>query len=257
MYFFKSIAKFSQYFHRLTKSTVHIFFVFLLITPLFSYCVIINLEFPLKVSQVPAKADVEKQQAFLEEELKPRLEEAKEGKRQLLFVDASHFVLAAFLGYLWSFVRVFIKSPSGRQRYNVLGAFNAITHELVTITNDAYINAATVIELMEKLLSIYGSQMLTLVMDNARYQRCAAVMAYAREHGIELLFLPSYSPNLNLIERLWGFVKRKVLYSKYYENFTLFKTAINDCLRDVGSKYKNEISSLMSLKFQILHNANL
>jgi transposase len=138
----------------------------------------------------------------------------------------------------------------------VLGAFNAITHELVTITNDAYINAVTVIELMEKLLLIYGSQMLTLVMDNARYQRCAAVIEYAREHGIELLFLPSYSPNLNLIERLWGFVKQKVLYSKYYENFALFKTAINDCLCDVGSKYKKEISSLMSLKFQILNNAS-
>ena len=99
--------------------------------------------------------------------------------------------------------------------------------------------------------------MLTLVMDNARYQRCAAVIEYAREHGIELLFLPTYSPNLNLIERLWGFVKRKVLYSRYYENFTLFKTAINDCLRDVDSKYKKEISSLMSLKFQTLNNANL
>jgi len=192
----------------------------------------------------------------LEEELQPRLEDAKAGKRQLLFVDASHFVLAAFLGYLWSFVRVFIKSPSGRQRYNVLGAFNAISHELITVTNETYINAATVIELMEKLLLLYGSQMLiTLVMDNARYQRCAAVIGFAHEHGIELLFLPSYSPNLNLIERLWKFVKRKVLYSKYYESFALFKTAIDNCLYNVGSKYKNEISSLMSLKFQMLNNA--
>ena len=211
----------------------------------------------LKVSQVPAKADVEKQQAFLEKELQPRLEEAKAGKRQLFFVDASHFVLAAFLGYVWSLVRVFIKSPSGRQRYNVLGAYNAISHKLVTITNDAYINAATVIELMEKLLSLYGSQMLTLVMDNAKYQRCAAVMEFAHKHGIELLFLPSYSPNLNLIERLWKFVKQKALYSRYHENFTLFKTAIDDCLRDVDSKYKKEISSLMSLKFQILKNTTL
>jgi transposase len=211
----------------------------------------------LKVSQIPAKADVEKQQAFLEEELQPRLEEAKAGKRQLLFVDASHFVLSAFLGYLWSFTRIFIKSPSGRQRYNVLGAFNPISHTLVTVTNDAYINATTVIELMEILLSIYGSQMLTLVMDNARYQRCALVMEFAHTHGIELLFLPSYSPNLNLIERLWKFVKKKSRYSRYHENFAAFKTAIDDCLLDVGLKYKNEISSLMSLKFQTFRNATL
>jgi transposase len=182
------------------------------------------------------------------------LEEAKTGKRQVLFVDASHFVLTAFLGYLWSFARVFIKSPSGRQRYNVLGAFNAISHKLITVSNDAYVNATTVIELMEALLSIYGSQMLTLVMDNARYQRCAAVMEFAREHNIELLFLPSYSPNLKLIEGLWKFVMQKALYSRYHENFAAFKAAIDGCLRDIDSKYKKEISSLMSLKFQTFHN---
>ena len=63
--------------------------------------------------------------------------------------------------------------------------------------------------------------------------------------------------HLNLIERLWKFVKQKALYSRYHENFTLFKTAIDDCLRDVDSKYKKEISSLMSLKFQILNNTTL
>ena len=91
----------------------------------------------MKVAQIPAKADVEKQAEFLEKELNPRIEDAKKGKRVIFFVDASHFVLAAFLGYLWSFGRLFIKSPSGRQRFNVLGALNAITHDLITVTNDA------------------------------------------------------------------------------------------------------------------------
>ena len=80
----------------------------------------------MKTAQIPAKADVELQAEFLKEELQPRIDEAKAGVRQLFFVDASHFVLTAFLGYLWSFARIFVKSPSGRQRYNVLGAFNAI-----------------------------------------------------------------------------------------------------------------------------------
>jgi transposase len=171
-------------------------------------------------------------------------------------VDASHFVLSAFLGYLWCFVRLFVKSPSGRQRYNVLGAFNAVSHELLTVTNDAYINANTIIALMTQLLERYVGSAITLVMDNARYQRCKLVMDFAKDHGIELLFLPAYSPNLNLIERLWKFVKKKCLYNKYYPDFSSFKSSIDDCVSNVSKKHKAEIDSLMTLKFQTLGNAN-
>jgi hypothetical protein len=95
---------------------------------------------------IPAKADPDKQKEFLEQEIQPRLDEAQAGKRVVLFVDAAHFVLAPFLGFLGSVVRVFTRSeaPSGRQRFNVLGALNALTHELTTVTNDAYINAESV-----------------------------------------------------------------------------------------------------------------
>lgn len=174
----------------------------------------------------------------------------------MFFVDASHFVLSAFLGYLWSFSRLFIKSPSGRQRYNVLGAFNAVTHELVTVMNDSYINAQSVIELMCKLVEKYGTMPITLVLDNARYQKCKVVTEYASMKGIELLFLPSYSPNLNLIERLWRFVKKECLYSKYYETFSHFKAAIDECLDNTDRKHKDDIRSLMTLKFQVLKNAS-
>ena len=185
------------------------------------------------------------------------MEEGKEGKRQMLFVDASHFVHSPFLGKVWCKTRVFIKSPSGRKRHNVLGAFNAINHELIRVENDDYVNAITVIELIKKIHSYYGGQKITLIMDNARYQRCAAVMEYARECDIELLFLPPYSPNLNLIERLWKFVKKNALNSIYYENFDLFKEGIDDCLKNLGTKFKTQVQSLMSLKFQIFHNETL
>jgi len=166
---------------------------------------------------IPAKADPEKQKEFLEQALQPRLEEAQAGKRVVLFVDAAHFVLAPFLGFLWSVVRVFIQAPSGRQRFNVLGALNAITHELITITNDAYITAESVCALFEKIAHLYVGIPITIFLDNARYQRCVLVMEKAKSLKIELCFLPSYSPNLNLIERMWKFVKKKCLYSKYYE----------------------------------------
>ena len=96
---------------------------------------------PRKVGMIPAKADPEEQESFLKEELEPRLEEVQGGQRAVFFVDAAHFVLAPFLGILWCFTRLFIKAPAGRKRFNVLGALNAVTHELVTATNDTYINA--------------------------------------------------------------------------------------------------------------------
>jgi len=91
---------------------------------------------------------------------------------------------------------------------------------------------------------------ITLVLDNARYQKCALVQNLAKGLDIELLFLPSYSPNLNLIERLWKFVKKKCLYSTYYEDFGSFKAAIQDCLAQTDTTYKEELDSLLTLKFQ-------
>ena len=98
---------------------------------------------------------------------------------------------------------------------------------------------------------------LTLVLDNARYQRCAVVQQLAEELRIELLFLPAYSPNLNLIERLWKFVKKEVLTCRYYDDFARFKAAIVDCLDQVEGKHREAIASLLSLKFQTFDNAQL
>ena len=118
-------------------------------------------------------------------------------------------MLGAYLGYLWCFERVLLQAPSGRQRFNVLGAISATTHDLITVTNDSYINSVSVGELLEKIAALEIKIPITLVMDNARYQRCAYVSEVAARLNIEILFLPSYSPNLNLIERLWKFVKKE------------------------------------------------
>jgi hypothetical protein len=92
------------------------------------------------------------------------LAEAREGKRTLLWVDASHFVLASFLGYVWCFVRKFVKAASGRQRYNVLGALNARTHELITEINTTYINAESVCALLRKITVACVGLPITLVL---------------------------------------------------------------------------------------------
>jgi len=100
---------------------------------------------------------------------------------------------------------------SGRQRYNVLGALNAATQELIRVTNHPYVTAEMVCELLRKIAELGLGMPITLVLDNARDPRCELVQSLARELQIELLFLPSYSPNLNLIVRLGKFTKKKAL----------------------------------------------
>jgi len=204
---------------------------------------------------IPAKADPEAQAAYLEQEIEPRLAEAQAGKRAVFFVDAAHFVLAPFLGFLWSLTRVFVKAPSGRQRFNVLGALNAITHELVTVTNDTYITATQVCELLYKLAALNLGVPITIFLDNARYQKCALVKTTAASLQIELCFLPAYSPNLNLIERLWKFVKKQCLYSKYYTDFAAFRAAIVECLSQTNTTHKKALDSLITLRFQLFEKA--
>ena len=77
----------------------------------------------------------------------------------------------------------------------------------------------------------------------------------AGQLGLELLFLPSYSPNLNLIERLWKFVKKQCLYSEYYADFAAFKTAILHCLAQTHQRYKTDLDTLLTLRFQRFEEA--
>lgn len=210
---------------------------------------------PRKMAAIPAKADPQVQREFLTQKLEPKLEEAKAGKRAVFFVDASHFVLAPFLGIVWCFARLFIKAPSGRQRFNVLGALNAVSKELTTVCNDTYITSVQVCQLLDKLAAQNMGLSITLVLDNARYQRCAMVQDHARRLGVDLLFLPSYSPNLNLIERFWKYVKKDCLYSKYYAAFPEFKQAISTCIEQAPIQHKKELHSLLTLRFQTFDQA--
>lgn len=205
-----------------------------------------------KAGQIPGKADGAKQLEFLDQELLPKLQEASEGKRKVFFVDASHFVMGAVVGMLWSFARVFVRGASGRKRYNVLGALDSETKEVISVSNDTYITAPTVCELLEKLRTSNTQIPMTLVLDNARYQKCKLVSAKAKELQIELLYLPPYSPNLNIIERLWKHVKQNCLKNTYYEDFESFCEAIDSEITKVNTTLRQELKSLFSLNFQIV-----
>jgi transposase len=194
----------------------------------------------------------------LETQLEPRLDEAKNDERVVYFADAVHFVFGAFVACLWSVVRIFVPTPAGRNRYNVLGAINAVTKDFVSVCNTTYINAESVFELFEKIAEIHSGSSIpvTIVLDNAKYQHCQAVISKAIELKIELLFLPSYSPNLNIIERLWKWTKKDCLNCRYYSKFCEFRTAIDKTLQKViNGDAKEDLDTLLTLNFQLYNNS--
>jgi transposase len=200
---------------------------------------------------------VETQAKFLETDLKPCLDAAVAGQGHVFFVDAAHFVFGTFLCCLWSFARIFVRAASGRQRFNVLGAWNAVTRELIAVTNTTVVNTETMCELLQKIAAVGLTGPITLVLDNARYQHNAAVKALAEHLGITLLFLPSYSPNLNLIERLWKFIKRRALYGRYHPTFADFQAAIQETLDGLPTTHAEPLKSLMTLNFQQFKDVSL
>ena len=185
------------------------------------------------------------------------LNQAQAGQRQVDFVDAAHFVYGLFLAMVWCFCRTFIKPPAGRQRLNVLGALNAVTRQLVHVVNQTYVTAQTVCDLLDKLRPLHPNDPITIVLDNARYQHCKLVMAHAVTRGIDLLFLPSYSPNLNLIERLWKFIKKDCLNGRYYPTHQQFQAAILDSLEAVNTRHQQTLKTTLTLNFQMFDNAQL
>jgi transposase len=205
------------------------------------------------VARAPKKSlaeHVATQRDFLNDELQPALDAAQKGKGHIFFVDAAHFVFGTFLCCLWSIARVFLRAASGRQRFNVLGAWNAVTRELIAVTNTTVVNTGTMCELLRRIAAQKLAGPVALVLDNARYQRNKAVTALAAELGIRLMFLPSYSPNLNLIERLWGFAKRQAVYGKYHADFASFRSAIEATFDGLATTHANKLKSLMTINFQ-------
>lgn len=94
-------------------------------------------------------------------------------------------------------------------------------------------------------------------LDNARYQHCQAVKDKAAKLGINLIFLPPYSPNLNIIERLWKYTRRHVLAGKYFDSPAKFHDALRHFFEVDYVNHKSNLSSLLTLKFQSFQNAHL
>lgn len=203
-----------------------------------------------KPKLVPGNPDEGAQEIFVEQYEEYMLN--KPENVEVLFMDAvhpEHNGIAAY-GWIKSGQKRVLKTNSGRQRLNLHGAINAETHE-VTIIESKTVDADSTIALFKEIERNYFlAAQIFIILDNAKYHYSKEVREFLKESKVKLVFLPSYSPNLNLIERLWKFFKKKVLYNNYYENIGKFRSACIDFFRNI-KQYADEVSSLMSQDFEL------
>ena len=212
----------------------------------------------LQPGSAPGKANVGEQLDFFEQSLRPKLEEAKEGKRKVFFVDAAHFVRGPYLRKVWCLERLWIRTASGKGRLNVMGALDACADSIQFLATDENIDSVGAACILYKLRESHPDEPITVVVDNARYQACHRYKSLARALNVELLFLPAYSPNLNLIERVWKWIKRQCLYNKYYATIKEFNQAIIECIEQIEQQIPPSLKSMLTLNFQFQnHTGNL
>ena len=148
--------------------------------------------------------------------------------------------------------RVF-PANSSRQRLNILGAYNPRTMQLIHCTDERNCDAIKVIEFFEQILKQFThAHSVVLILDNAPYFKAGIVRTWLEEHPkIICWYLPTYSPNLNLIERLWRLAKEQLVNSIYYKHYKTFRCNVFRFLNHID-KHKDRLRSLMNEKFQIL-----
>lgn len=199
----------------------------------------------------PCKADVKKQEAFIAayKELKNNLYQ----EDQIYFMDGVHpqHNSVASCGWIKRGETKQLKTNNGRKRMNINGLLNLETQELLHVV-DERINSQTMIASLNQVLEKQKNGLIHIVLDNARYYHSHVVKYFLEEHQrIKLHFLPPYSPNLNIIERLWHILKKNVVYNKFYLKFSDFNKAVNCFLKEEtwrSPEYKKSLTD----NFQII-----
>lgn len=203
---------------------------------------------------VPSRADEERQLEFLEGELPNILQEVNAGDAVVYYSDGCHPTHNTKTGRGWIKKGQDFKVDcnSGRKRVNINAAVNATKPEHLVYDITDSINAQSTQRLCRKLLRKHPRKTIYLICDNARYNRNKMLQGWAQGQRIEFIFLPPYSPNLNLIERLWRLMRKKIINSYYYDNYSKFRNAIISFL-DNARTYKTEIRSLLTLNFKTVN----
>ncbi|MCX6272789.1 MAG: IS630 family transposase [Bacteroidetes bacterium] len=204
-----------------------------------------------KPKHIPGKANIEAQLKFIE--TYNTLNEKKEENDKIYFMDGVHPLHNSQPAYGWirKGVDMALKSNTGRARLNLNGAYNIDDHSAVIQEADS-INAQSTVSLLEEILRKQPLGVIYIILDNARYYRSRMVQEFVEKNTrIRLMFLPPYSPNLNVIERLWKFFKKNVTYNKYYEKYAVFREHCLQFFKNLN-KYRVELETLMTDNFQLI-----
>jgi transposase len=204
-----------------------------------------------KTKVIPGKFDPQKQAVFLE--MYKTLKKRKHLEDSIYFLDATHpqHNNMPHYGWIYKGETKTIKGNTGRKRLNLNGAVDIENME-ITVLDEQTINAEAMIRLFGKLEENQPIGTIWAIVDNASYNHSKIIKEFLQKHRrIELIFLPSYSPNLNIIERLWLFFHRKQLYGHYYETFREFKMACMDFFKNIN-QYDTELRTLLTDSFQVL-----
>jgi transposase len=204
-----------------------------------------------KPIHVPGKADQEKQEAWIAQYEKLKATKAVED--QIYFMDGCHPMHNSKPSFGWIKKKqtTVLKSNTGRSRLNINGAYALSSHRLVYRT-DHRINAQSTIELLGQIKIAQPIGRIYIVADNARYYKNSLISKYiAANQRVEIIFLPPYSSNLNIIERLWRFFKKKVTNNRYIEKFSEFEYECKQFFNNLEN-HKLELSTLMTDNFQKL-----
>jgi len=206
-----------------------------------------------KTKAVPSKADEAAQVEFLEETLPSLLEEVDQGQAVIYYADGCHPTHNTNNGKGWikKGQDFKISCNSGRDRVNINAAINAMKPEHMVYELPESVNAQSTKRLCQMLMKKHRHKKIYLICDNARYYRNRWLKDWIEEQRVELIYLPAYSPNLNLIERLWRFMRKKVINCYYYDNLEKFRESIEEFMNN-GKNWKAELRSLMTMNFQTI-----
>jgi transposase len=208
----------------------------------------------IKTRLVPGQVNEDKQQEqqeFIEDYF--NLKDELGPKDRIYHVDAVHPTHNVRISYVWTKKgrRRCVRSNSGRKRYNILGAYCPLDQEYIDIRGTDNVNGETLQKLIDEIRARHpDAERIILILDNARYNHAKIVREHIEQTNVELLYLPSYSPNLNLIERLWRFLKDKVMIT-YHETFEIFVDEIDKVLDNLD-EYADKLARLMTENFEIL-----
>jgi transposase len=209
------------------------------------------------------KANPKKQRNFVAKYWRQKHAAQQPGtpRTRFYFIDACHPIWGLDLVYsCWLLVgqRFLVGMGSGRKRLNILGAYCPDDHEYLDLrlTRDN-INGEQFVNLLRLLRASHPEvQKFVLYVDGARYYGKPVVQEWLKRHPeFHLEPLPTYSPNLNLIERLWKFLKRKAL-SRWHKTFAAMQEAVSEVL-DHLENYRQELTSLMAEHFHIIAEAEV